>query len=162
MLALILAVAAGVCLGLGWLLGQVVLVYVALGLSAAGFVLVLVQAVRRWKAAKAAKAVDAEAEIEDGDGTDSGIVEQPDDAAAEEGEVVVASAADEGDVVVASAAEDGEVVFVVPGRMRFHAAGCRLIDGKGVEQLTLEEAEDEAFTACTVCASHQAAELVGG
>ncbi|SEP48645.1 hypothetical protein [Amycolatopsis saalfeldensis] len=137
MLALILAVAAGVCLGLGWLLGQVVLVYVALGLSVVGFVLVLGQALRRRKSARAAKAADAEAEIEDGDGTDA---EQPDDAAA----------------------EDGEVVFVVPGRMRFHVAGCRLLEGKNAEQLTLEEAEDEAFTACTVCASHEAAELAVG
>jgi hypothetical protein len=148
MLALILAVAAGVCLGLGWLLGQVVLVYVALGLSAAGFVLVLVEALRRWKAARAAKAAAVETEIEDGDGTDA---EQLDGAAAEGGEVVSAAAA-----------EDGEVVFVVPGRMRFHVAGCRLLDGKSAEQLTLEEAEDEAFTACTVCASHEAAELVVG
>jgi hypothetical protein len=148
MLALMVTVAAGVCLGLGWLLEQVVLVYVALGLSAAGFVLVLAQALRRWKAVKAADAAKVEPEIGDGDGTDP---EQPDDAAAEEG-----------DVVFASAAEDGEVVFVVPGRMRFHVAGCRLLDGKDAEQLTLEEAEDEAFTACTVCASHEAAELVGG
>jgi hypothetical protein len=148
MLALILAVAAGVCLGLGWLLGQVVLVYVALGLSAAGFVLVLVQALRRWKSARTVKAAAADAEIEDGDGTDA---EQLDGAAAEDG-----------DVDSAAAAEDDEVVFVVPGRMRFHVAGCRLLDGKNVEQLTLEEAEDEAFTACTVCASHEAAELVVG
>jgi hypothetical protein len=150
MLALILAVAAGVCLGLGWLLGQVVLVYVALGLSAAGFVLVLVEALRRWKAARAAKAAAVETEIEDGDGDDTDA-EQLDGAAAEGGEVVSAAAA-----------EDGEVVFVVPGRMRFHVAGCRLLDGKSAEQLTLEEAEDEAFTACTVCASHEAAELVVG
>lgn len=132
MLALMMAVAAGVCLGLGWLLEQVVLVYVALGLSAAGFVLVLVQAWRRWKAAKA--------EPKTVDGVDLEIVEQPDSVAA----------------------EDSDVVFVVPGRMRFHVTGCRLLDGKDVEQLTLEEAEDESFTACTVCASQDVAELVGG
>ncbi|GAA3522816.1 hypothetical protein GCM10022222_00860 [Amycolatopsis ultiminotia] len=160
MLALIAAVAAGICLGLGWLLGQVVLVYVALGVSATGFVLVLVEALRRRKAAKAAEAAatadeaepeEAEAGDADDDEVDANPVEQQEDPVDERG-----------DVLPVATVEDGEVVFVVPGRMRFHLAGCRLLEGRDAEQLTLDEAEDEKFTACTVCANHAAAELVGG
>lgn len=66
-IALILAVAAGVCLAVGWLLAQEVLVYVALGASGAGLVLVLGQAwLRRRKAAKDTVAeVPAAAELHD-------------------------------------------------------------------------------------------------
>ena len=47
MLALVLAVVAGVCLAMGWLLEQIGLVYAALGLSALGLLLVLTAALRR-------------------------------------------------------------------------------------------------------------------
>jgi hypothetical protein len=51
-LALVLAAAAGVCLALGWLLEQIVLVDVALGASGLGLVLVVVQAWRRRRLSK--------------------------------------------------------------------------------------------------------------
>ncbi|SDG81476.1 hypothetical protein SAMN05421505_108117 [Sinosporangium album] len=43
------------------------------------------------------------------------------------------------------------IVLVVPGRKRYHAAGCRQLIGKQLEQLTYEEARDEGFSPCTTC-----------
>lgn len=47
-------------------------------------------------------------------------------------------------------AEDG-LVFVIPGRKRFHRDTCHFLR-RDPEELTLEEARDEGFTACTACA----------
>ncbi|GII90330.1 hypothetical protein [Sinosporangium siamense] len=43
------------------------------------------------------------------------------------------------------------IVLVVPGRKRYHVAGCRQLLGKQLEQLTYEEAREEGFTPCTTC-----------
>ncbi|GII88719.1 hypothetical protein Ssi03_67090 [Sphaerisporangium siamense] len=43
------------------------------------------------------------------------------------------------------------IVFVVPGRKRFHLAGCRQLSGRQTEELTYEEAREEGFSACTSC-----------
>lgn len=132
MLALILAVVAGLCLAAGWLWEQVIAVYMALGASAAGLVLVLGQVwLRRRKAAK-------------------DTVDEPDP---EPGEDIKLQEEEHQE-------QDGEVVFVLPGRKRFHVSGCRILDGKVAEELTLAEAEEESFTACSVCASREADELV--
>ncbi|NKQ55488.1 hypothetical protein HFP15_21625 [Amycolatopsis sp. K13G38] len=131
MLALILAVVAGICLAAGWLWEQVIAVYVALGASVAGLVLVLGQVwLRRREAAK-------------------DTVDEPDP---EPGEDLTLPEAEH--------QEQDEVVFVLPGRKRFHVSGCRILDGKVAEELTLAEAEEESFTACSVCASREADELV--
>ncbi|NYD38800.1 hypothetical protein [Actinomycetospora corticicola] len=45
------------------------------------------------------------------------------------------------------------VVHVVPGRMRYHVQGCQVIDGQQVEDLTVDDARDEGFTACSRCAA---------
>lgn len=52
MLALIMAVVSGSCLALGWLLDQLVLVYVALGVSVLGLALVAIQAWLRMRSSK--------------------------------------------------------------------------------------------------------------
>ncbi|HVV11270.1 hypothetical protein [Amycolatopsis sp.] len=135
MLALIFAVAAGICLAAGWWLGQVVLVYAALGTSAAGLLLVLVQVWRRRKAAAPAEDVEHDEE-------DTGEVTE---------EVTE----------VAAVEDEDDVVFVLPGRKRFHVAGCRLLKDREAEELTLAEAEEESFTPCTVCAESAVVELVG-
>lgn len=43
------------------------------------------------------------------------------------------------------------VVHVIPGRIRFHRAGCRLLGEHEHEALTVIEAIEEGFTACSVC-----------
>lgn len=42
-------------------------------------------------------------------------------------------------------------VLVVPGRHRYHRAGCTMLDGREPETLDLEEAREEGFTACSRC-----------
>ncbi|SNR99808.1 hypothetical protein SAMN06265360_1662 [Haloechinothrix alba] len=55
-------------------------------------------------------------------------------------------------------------VCIVPGRKRFHQADCQLLAGHQQERLTLVEALEEGFTACSVCSpdangsAHSAAE----
>lgn len=42
-------------------------------------------------------------------------------------------------------------VLVVPGRHRYHQAGCSMLEGREPETLDLEEAREEGFTACSRC-----------
>lgn len=43
------------------------------------------------------------------------------------------------------------LVLVIPGRKRYHVAGCRQLAGREQEELTYEEAREEGFTPCTTC-----------
>ncbi|MER6830049.1 hypothetical protein ABT352_28970 [Streptosporangium sp. NPDC000563] len=43
------------------------------------------------------------------------------------------------------------IVLVIPGRKRYHVAGCRQLAGRDHEELTHEEALEEGFTPCTTC-----------
>lgn len=45
----------------------------------------------------------------------------------------------------------GEVVHVVPGRRRYHRAGCMFLEGRVSEELTVGEAQEEGFSGCTAC-----------
>lgn len=45
----------------------------------------------------------------------------------------------------------GELVHVVPGRRRYHRAGCASLTGRVSEELTIDEAREEGFSACTAC-----------
>jgi hypothetical protein len=47
--------------------------------------------------------------------------------------------------------DDGAIVLVIPGRKRYHVAGCRQLVGRDHEELTHEEAREEGFTPCTTC-----------
>lgn len=51
---------------------------------------------------------------------------------------------------------DDVVVFSIPGRKRFHRAGCRHLRSRRCNELTLEEALDEGFSACTNCSGNAA------
>lgn len=51
---------------------------------------------------------------------------------------------------------DGEVpgdagVVVVPGRLRYHLSNCRQVSGRDTEQLTVSEAREQGYVACTAC-----------
>jgi hypothetical protein len=151
MLALVLALVAGVCLAAGWLLEQITLVYVALGVSAAGFVMIAANVwLRRRRAKKDRRALEAL------DGED------------ESDELMVAADTDEPDtddveVVPLSGGErlaEDAPVYVVAGRKRFHLDDCRLISGRETEELTLVEAQEEAFTPCTICVEAESKELL--
>ncbi|NMO92281.1 hypothetical protein [Actinomycetospora sp. TBRC 11914] len=52
----------------------------------------------------------------------------------------------------ATARDGAAVVHVVPGRMRYHVDGCEVLDGHDAEALTVDDARDEGFTACSRCA----------
>ncbi|WP_433377248.1 hypothetical protein [Streptosporangium sp. CA-115845] len=49
------------------------------------------------------------------------------------------------------------IVLVIPGRKRYHVAGCRQLAGRDHEELTHEEAREEGFTPCTTCLPEPAA-----
>jgi hypothetical protein len=42
-------------------------------------------------------------------------------------------------------------VLVVPGRPRYHVAGCRYLTGKSASDVDVQDARDEGFTPCGVC-----------
>src|SRR5687767_9592774 len=52
----------------------------------------------------------------------------------------------------AAAAGTGGQVSIVPGRPRYHVASCRFLAGRpDVEQVDVEQARSDGFTACGVC-----------
>ncbi len=51
----------------------------------------------------------------------------------------------------ASAPPDSDIVLVVPGRRRFHVPGCIHLTRRRTEELTVDEALEEGFSACTTC-----------
>jgi hypothetical protein len=168
---LILALAAGGCLAVGWLTGQIVLVYVALGVSGAGLVLMAVQVWRRRRAAReepppAADGDDASEPADTVAGNDEpreAEGERPENES-EAPEPVTALVAGVEDTEEPGAsrerlAEDS-TVYVLSGRRRFHLVDCRLLEGRDTEELTLIDAEEEAFTPCTICMESANRELL--
>lgn len=59
----------------------------------------------------------------------------------------VAPAATAADVVE----EVSGTVMVVAGRPRYHVEGCRYLTGKDADEVEVEDAREEGFTACGVC-----------
>lgn len=164
MLALVLAAVSGVCLVAGWLLGQILLVYVALGLSAAGLLLVVVSV---WRRRQIAGRESAEGDEASESGMDAAEAEGDIDAATK-GEAISAEqdSVSELDREVYSERSTGQrldgdaTVHIVHGRKRFHFGDCRLVRGKQVQELTLVEACEEDFTACSVCVEAGAGALL--
>jgi hypothetical protein len=58
--------------------------------------------------------------------------------------------------VPTSAETDSDEVLVVPGRPRYHVAGCRYLAGKDTESRSRSEALAEGFSACGVCKPDEA------
>jgi hypothetical protein len=51
-----------------------------------------------------------------------------------------------------AAAAGGPTVSVVPGRPRYHVAGCRFLSGRDdVTEMSLDDAKSGSYTACGVC-----------
>ncbi|HWE90075.1 MAG TPA: hypothetical protein VG317_11505 [Pseudonocardiaceae bacterium] len=139
MFTLIFVVVAGGSLAAGWLLGITTLVYVALGVSALGLVLVVAD---WWRRRRQSRATAEQPETEEAAEVDS------DREADQNGDDNTDQ--DESDDVEPALAPDS-VVYVVAGRRRFHVPGCPSLDGGDPEELTLAEARDESFTPCTRC-----------
>ena len=51
----------------------------------------------------------------------------------------------------ADAAPVSGQVLVVAGRPRYHVGGCRYLTGKDADEVDVQSARDEGFTACGVC-----------
>jgi len=154
----VLVVAAG-CLAGGLLAGQVALIWGALGLSLAGAALlafVLVRGRRQGSAGVGGIPADLLATSAEqpavkgavtspaGDGNSAEEVGQP---PAEDVAVPAVPAVDG----VAPGGDGEQIVWVMSGRRRFHAEDCRLLTGRASEEISLGEAREEGFSACTAC-----------
>jgi hypothetical protein len=127
MVAVVVAVAAGICLAAGWLFGQDSMILLALVISCAGLLLTGVQA---WRAKRRPPA------------------EQPTEDMAADAEPTPEPVVDIPEIV---ALTPDSPVYVLAGRRRFHRSGCRVLADRPADELTLADAQDEEFTACTVC-----------
>jgi cytoskeletal protein RodZ len=58
----------------------------------------------------------------------------------------------------AAADEESQSVYVIPGRRRFHRVGCRILDAHAAEEVALDDASDEGFTACSLCITEPGAQ----
>lgn len=63
-----------------------------------------------------------------------------------------AAGAEQGVATVRTTEPDVEIVRVIAGRKRFHKPGCSSLADRQSEELTREEAEEEGFTPCSLCA----------
>ena len=66
----------------------------------------------------------------------------------------VSSPAPEQSPAQASSAEStgaDQLVRVIPGRRRFHVDGCRFLAGRESEEIGLDRARNEGYSACSVC-----------
>ncbi|MEV7379597.1 hypothetical protein [Streptomyces lydicus] len=131
-----------------------IFVYVALGVSALGLLLIAGDLWLRRKRAQAAFAdampdADVSEDLDAGDRHEGTEPDGADEDAAEAPGVEPAH----------RPLGQDSVVFVVPGRKRFHSRSCSSLKGKAAEELTLLEAREESFTPCTICATVASGEL---
>ncbi len=150
MIAALLALAAGVCLLVGFLAGVHVLGWLALAVAVVAVVLVLLPT-------RGGIVVEA-------------LVAEPVEEPEPEPPVAAPPVVDLDRLDPRSTAETpatdplpappsvepvetptDDLVLVIPGRRRFHRPGCELLADHDVEKLTEEEAREEEFTPCTRC-----------
>ena len=62
----------------------------------------------------------------------------------------------EGDLPGADVNQGAGPVLIMPGRPRYHVAGCRYLLGKDAAEVDVRDARDEGFTPCGVCKPDQA------
>jgi hypothetical protein len=177
MLVALAILAALVCLVLGLTIGPFLLVYVALGVSVLGLLLLLGSMLRGRRKARKGTAADAADDSAELDRVEPDVVEPTAEDAPEEADpaaksggpapaapAVVAEPVEVaiGDVPgVVTAPTSGPVVtggpdadfdvLVIPGRRRFHRDGCRLLADRATDRIGLEEALEEGFTPCSTC-----------
>lgn len=167
MLIFVVILVAAVCLAIGLLAGKAFLLWVALG---AGLVGSAAFGWRLWRSRPARgetppvsdpavaatdgpgghEVVDAaRAKVDQATGAEATAQGAPAvDGEAPEAVVPVGVPTGEPSKVDAIPAR---TVLVIPGRRRFHLESCRLLVGKATEEISLDEALEEGFTACTAC-----------
>lgn len=150
MLVLMLIVAVAACLGVGLFLGKMSLVWCALGASLLGLLLLgyLLYADRRSSGAHPDADDDSAVELPGASGADEArdTPRAPEVSTEPSAAAPVWAVAGRPDL-----ASPARIVHVVPGRRRFHVDGCRLLVDKPAEEISLDEAREEGFTACTSC-----------
>ncbi|MHA6792260.1 hypothetical protein ACVGVM_01865 [Pseudonocardia bannensis] len=169
MLIAVLVAVAFACLVLGVVLAEITVTYVAFGVSLLGIAVLAFASIRKRRGARSAE-VPGRLADEVGPG-EPGADEQPGPPAGESGGTAssgtsvhsspcddAASAEEPERAAVESGADLGvedpiqaRIVHVVPGRRRYHTPECRLLNSHADEQITLEEAHEEGFSACTTC-----------
>jgi hypothetical protein len=130
-----LVVAAAALVVLGWVLQSGLLSAIALVLAVVAALISAAAVLRRRRAERAEETPAVGAPVSQAVG-DTPVTAEP----AEE-PVPDPPAPDGGDAVVR----------VVPGRLRYHRAGCTLVGGRVSQQLTVDEAHEEGFTPCSRC-----------
>ena len=117
------------------------LVYFSIGTSiVAGILLILGALQRRGEAPSTATADAGSGSADLGERVTTVSVTRP---------TVTTPAAEAADE---PAATGGPTVSVVPGRPRYHVAGCRFLAARSdVEEMPLDAAKAESYTACGVC-----------
>lgn len=156
MLVVVLVLLAGAALVAGLVTGVSALLWVALAVSVAGLVVAAAAVYRRTRsrAPEVVSGTDGSSESA-GESTDDPVepapAPAPEAVEGPDGDDDTAPAVPPVEPAVAPV--DGErSVVVVPGRRRFHAAGCRLLAGAPAgDEVLLEEAVAEGFSACTTC-----------
>jgi hypothetical protein len=173
----VVIVVGALCLATGLLTGSVVLLWLALGLGVVAAALFgrLMSSGRRARVAAAeledsvepAPVHEPEALVDGpASGTPAPASEAPSggvtDLAPDEPHATAGTGADVPDVGARTTGDTPPgTVRVVPGRHRFHREDCRLLVGKPVEEIGLDEALEEGFTACTACMPNRVDESLG-
>lgn len=148
MIVFAIIVAAAACVAVAWLTGTVAFAYVALGVCAIGLGVIAVNAWQNSGSAAGAQEKDG-GTLAEADRVDDEEPEVSDPEVSDPEMAVVEQAP--ADVAGKSTEPAEMVVYVVPGRKRFHRTGCRLLADHEHEPLTVVEALEEGFTACSVC-----------
>lgn len=161
MLIVLLALAAIASLILDVVLGQIILAYVALGLCLFGVVVSVTGMVRRRRAQRRIGSGEppiVEDELVEGEPVGGELVEGElaEDADDHAESSAPPPAAEPSPMPVSPDLPGGEsegphFVHVIPGHRRYHLPGCRLLTPHADEEITLAEAREEGFTACTTC-----------
>ena len=146
---LVVALAAAIA---AWLTGGVAFAWVALALSV--LVLVVLVARRLWERTSSDAAEAPSDQDETGDAVPETAPEPVSESvpAPKPARKPAATESTRKPVAATPSGADGvEVVYVQPGRRRFHRQGCELIADRETDDIALEDARDEGFSACTVC-----------
>jgi hypothetical protein len=143
-----LVVVAIILLAIGLISGELPFIYASIAGSVVAFVFLIIGVMQRRGEETPALASDAPALASSSDV--EGVT-----AIIPGGSRPLPSDADVSARAAAPAAVGGKVL-VVEGRPRYHVAGCRYLTGKDTDEVEVDKARSEGFTACGVCKPDEA------